>query len=561
MIPNNMDEPATRVSSHPTRPAPAFAIAPVFQPIMASTGFALLDGGLATELEQQNPSLQLDSTLWNASVLLDSPALVGAVHYDYYKRGASDVATTASYQLSMDGVEEYCERMKKDYNTANGDLYEKPLKVHDLICEESIKQAYEAKLSVEREEGKMKMKGEHETSKEKESMGASSMISNRILLHGAPIKNWEGQDAGQIYQGVFDKNESQSNSEQASVANTASTATVEKSEPSHATPSLRDHLLLHGVPMSNWDGYKGEIYKHVGHQKTEEVQGQRRLLVAYSLGSYGAYLANGAEYTGDYGPDVDEKCLMDFHRKRVLAVTRNPELKAKVDVFAFETIPSLLEARAIVRLMRQLCEEKELLNGDKSNIISSWIAFSCKDQSDLNSKESFADAVKLVCDNALIDTTITGASPATVGTSDNALLFCGVGINCTSPEVITPLLASGKEHTKLGITAPRGENDNDPDNQKSNLIRLPFLVYPNSGEVYNGTTKEWQEDTTALVKDTESQLIQQGDNAEGAGKFTPKQVQEWHELGVRFFGGCCRTSPGTIAGLKETLSHLLHGHK
>ncbi|MCP4421158.1 MAG: homocysteine S-methyltransferase, partial [Chloroflexi bacterium] len=39
-----------------------------------------------------------------------------------------------------------------------------------------------------------------------------------------------------------------------------------------------------------------------------------RPLVAASVGPYGAYLANGAEYTGDY--DLDEAGLLAWHRPR-----------------------------------------------------------------------------------------------------------------------------------------------------------------------------------------------------------------------------------------------------
>ena len=43
--------------------------------------------------------------------------------------------------------------------------------------------------------------------------------------------------------------------------------------------------------------------------------GRLRPLVAASIGPYGAFLANGAEYTGDY--DLDEAGLREFHRERL----------------------------------------------------------------------------------------------------------------------------------------------------------------------------------------------------------------------------------------------------
>ena len=73
-------------------------------------------------------------------------------------------------------------------------------------------------------------------------------------------------------------------------------------------------------------------------------------LVAASRGPYGARLANGQEYTGDYeGAGVD--AIAAFHRPRVAAL-----LGAGPDVLAWETIPNLLEADAIARLQAELPE-------------------------------------------------------------------------------------------------------------------------------------------------------------------------------------------------------------
>lgn len=42
-----------------------------------------------------------------------------------------------------------------------------------------------------------------------------------------------------------------------------------------------------------------------------------RGLVALSMGCYGAVLANGAEYTGDYGDAITVDDLVEFHRERL----------------------------------------------------------------------------------------------------------------------------------------------------------------------------------------------------------------------------------------------------
>ena len=84
-------------------------------------------------------------------------------------------------------------------------------------------------------------------------------------------------------------------------------------------------------------------------------------LVAASVGPYGAYLADGSEYRGDYG--VDEDALTAFHAERLPLLA-----DGRPDLLACETLPCLTEARAIVRAMR----EKEIN-------IPAWFSFSCRD--------------------------------------------------------------------------------------------------------------------------------------------------------------------------------------
>jgi len=63
--------------------------------------------------------------------------------------------------------------------------------------------------------------------------------------------------------------------------------------------------------------------------------------VAASVGPYGAALADGSEYRGDYGLTVDQ--LRAWHRPR-LAVLAD----AGADVLALETIPTAVEVRALL---------------------------------------------------------------------------------------------------------------------------------------------------------------------------------------------------------------------
>ncbi len=73
----------------------------------------------------------------------------------------------------------------------------------------------------------------------------------------------------------------------------------------------------------------------------------RRLLVAASVGPYGAVLADGSEYRGGYG--VSAAALRDFHGPRLeLLASAGP------DLLAVETIPDADEAEVLVPLLDEL---------------------------------------------------------------------------------------------------------------------------------------------------------------------------------------------------------------
>ena len=72
-----------------------------FQGILEHQGAVMLDGGLATSLEERGHTL--DSHLWSAKVLIDAPEEIVAVHRAFLDVGA-DCVTTASYQASYEGL-------------------------------------------------------------------------------------------------------------------------------------------------------------------------------------------------------------------------------------------------------------------------------------------------------------------------------------------------------------------------------------------------------------------------------------------------------------------------
>lgn len=156
--------------------------------------------------------------------------------------------------------------------------------------------------------------------------------------------------------------------------------------------------------------------------------GRMKPFVAASVGPYGAYLADGSEYRGNYG--LSEAQLMDFHRPRMRAL-----IDAQPDILACETIPSLMEAQALVRLLEEF------------QSIQAWISFSCRDEEHVNEGQRLEDCVRLV-----------EASP----------FVAAVGVNCTSPKYIPALIRAAK-----------------------GAASKPVLVYPNSGESYDAASNDW----------------------------------------------------------------------
>ncbi|KAF9589297.1 hypothetical protein IFM89_022367 [Coptis chinensis] len=93
-----------------------------------SGGYALIDGGLATELERHGADL--NDPLWSAKCLISSPHLIQTVHLNYLEAGA-DIILTASYQgfeskgLSKEDSEALLQRSVKIACEARDTYYER----------------------------------------------------------------------------------------------------------------------------------------------------------------------------------------------------------------------------------------------------------------------------------------------------------------------------------------------------------------------------------------------------------------------------------------------------
>ncbi|CAJ1227180.1 homocysteine S-methyltransferase [Lactiplantibacillus xiangfangensis] len=153
-------------------------------------------------------------------------------------------------------------------------------------------------------------------------------------------------------------------------------------------------------------------------------------LIAGSIGSYGAYLADGSEYTGKY--QLDEAGYQDFHRERLELITQ-----VGVDLLALETMPKFDEVQALVRLINQKWPEQHY-----------WVSFSIADPQTLCDGTPLAEAAAWVAQQPNVE---------------------AVGVNCTTLENIAPALTTLRA-----------------------AVDIPLIVYPNSGDEYDPITKTWQ---------------------------------------------------------------------
>ncbi len=168
--------------------------------------------------------------------------------------------------------------------------------------------------------------------------------------------------------------------------------------------------------------------QHLDNNKSKN-QSRIRPLIAVSIGPFGAYLADGSEFRGDYSVSTQE--LRSFHESRweILA-------DSSADIFAFETIPSFREAVVLLDLLKSTPH------------VYAWISFSCTDGMRISDGTHLAECAELFvkCEQIV-----------------------GVGVNCTAPQYISSLI----KQVRQGAPAK------------------PIVIYPNSGEVYDENRKSW----------------------------------------------------------------------
>jgi homocysteine S-methyltransferase len=211
--------------------------------------------------------------------------------------------------------------------------------------------------------------------------------------------------------------------------------------------------------------------------EANEQQPDRKLIVAGSIGPYGAYLANGAEYRGDYRLSEDQ--FKAFHRPRMRAL-----VEAGVDVLAIETIPSFPETLALQNLLSEFPGAR------------AWFSFTLKDSGHISDGTSLRQVADVL---------------------ETSNQITAIGVNCVPPE-------SAIEALQL----------------LSGLTKKPLVVYPNSGESYDASSKKWND--------------KRKDRYDLA-TLAPK----WFSAGAKFIGGCCRMTPTEIRNVRRALESIAKG--
>jgi len=133
------------------------------------------------------------------------------------------------------------------------------------------------------------------------------------------------------------------------------------------------------------------------------------LLVAASVGPYGATLGDGSEYEGASGLSRTE--LRRWHERRLAVL-----VDAAPDLLALETIPTLDEATALAELVR-------------GSGVPAWLSFTVEGGR-LRSGEAMAEGFRLV---------------------EGIDEFQAVGVNCSHPDEVLPAITAARSVTDKAV--------------------------------------------------------------------------------------------------------------
>lgn len=247
---------------------------------------------------------------------------------------------------------------------------------------------------------------------------------------------------------------------------------------------------------------------------------RRRLrpLVAAGVGPYGASLADGSEYRGDYG--IGAEALESFHRRRWRTLARSA-----ADLIACETIPTLAEVRALARLADEFGKP-------------AWISFSCPDRGRLADGTELEEAVA-----------VAAAAPGVFA----------LGVNCTAPGNATELVAAIAAGTEKAVVAyPNAGGKWDPKAKRWDAAEVG-AGEPETGAEGGeaGTGEPAGAGASAGTGESAGAGASAGtdesaDQARGRLDWATACL-EWRAAGADAVGGCCRVGPAAIRRMRRAL--------
>ncbi|KAI0708944.1 Homocysteine S-methyltransferase [Cerioporus squamosus] len=287
--------------------------------------------------------------------------------------------------------------------------------------------------------------------------------------------------------------------------------------------------------------------RYLEEQRNTKTSSQqlRSVMIALSLGPYGATLSPAQEFDGFYpppfGPDLsrtsektnafedEEKerasieALAAFHLERLSVFADKPDIWDVVDFVAFETVPLRREITAIRTAVARL----EAAKG--------WAPFNVtREEGCQRMKRWWISTIHP--DGHYPETTVEGRKANAMEVAEAALLHrdklpnpWGFGINCTGIEFLPGLL---QEVQGAAEKAAVGGGK-------------PWLVlYPNRGDVYDPKAQTWQkkgEEGTGWAREMHA-LVD-----------AARKAQVW---GGVIAGGCCKTGPHEINSLWQELGTI-----
>ncbi|CAI8491792.1 unnamed protein product [Hanseniaspora opuntiae] len=171
----------------------------------------------------------------------------------------------------------------------------------------------------------------------------------------------------------------------------------------------------------------------------------------------------------------------------------------KADIIGFETIPNFDELKFLLELDEETVSKPY------------YVSLSCKDDCELELRdgtklEDVAKYIKEAHDQGKVNKNIKF-----------------IGVNCCSFYSSLPNISELNKHL----------NDD--------RLRYKFVVYPNSGEVFNVVDKTWSEPSNIKYSSTHN---------------WKSTIKKYVENNCQLIGGCCRTTPKDLKIIEEAVKEL-----